>query len=227
LGIYLDNSDRHTILFNTMNNTLDSIHLLDSNCNTVSHNSLTNSRNGIDLSYSSDNWILNNNITFARDHGIDLFFSCNRNHICNNTIENCWDAGIYILGSSKIWWDLASIKNVISGNNLKNNEWGILLEKAALTTVTSNTISRNYYGIEVISAKYNKISFNNIFENIAEDAIFKNSLSSRFDSNFWNDTRQLHKIKGGICFYNYWSETYEEILPMIRFDWHPAKNPYL
>jgi len=226
LGIYLKNSDRHTISFNTLNDSLDAINIVDSNHNTISYNTMANSRKGLDLSYSSDNMVLNNQIYFCTDHGIDLFFSCNRNQFLNNTIQNCLDAGIYILGTSRIWWDQASIKNVISGNNLKNNRWGILLEEAALTTVSSNNILQNYYGIEVISAKYNKIFNNNIFENTEEDAFFKNSFSSRFDSNYWNETKQIHKIKGGIYRYNYWTESYILILPLIRFDWNPAQEPY-
>ena len=226
LGIYLDNSDRHTISFNKINNSLDAINIVDSNHNTISYNTMTNSRKGLALLYSNDNKILNNVINSCRDHGIDLFFSCNRNQFLNNTIKNCLDAGIYILGTSRIWWDQASIKNVISGNNLKNNKWGILLEEAALTTVSSNNIFQNYYGIEVISAKYNRIFNNNIFENKEEDAFFKNSFSSRFDSNYWNETKRLHIIKGGIYRYNYWTESYILILPLIRFDWHPAQEPY-
>lgn len=226
LAIYLKRSDRNTVSLNTVNHSLNSINLYYSDHNTVLNNTLTNSRTGIDLSHSSDNSIFQNKIDYTFDHGIDLFFGCNRNKFLNNTIKNCLDAGIYILGASKIWWDLASIRNVISGNQLINNEWGVLLEEAALTTISYNNISQNYYGIEVISAKYNRIFNNNIFENKEEDAFFKNSFSSRFDRNFWNETKRVHIIKGGIYIYNYWGDSWELIFRLIRFDWHPAPEPY-
>ena len=226
LAIHLVKSDRHTVSFNTINNSLNSIDLYYSDHNTISHNILTNSRTGIDLSHSSDNKIFQNIINSTLDHGIDLSFACNRNKFLNNTIKNCLDAGIYILGKVKIWWDLASILNVISGNELINNEWGVLLEKAALTTVSYNNIFQNYYGVEVISANFNKIFNNNIFENKLEDAFFKNSLSSRFYSNYWNETKRVHKINGGFYRYIYWSESWELIFRLIRFDWNPAKEPY-
>ena len=226
LAIYLKRSDRHIVSFNTVNNSLNSIGFYYSDHNTVSNNTLTNSRTGIDLSHSSDNSIFNNKINSTSDHGIDLSFGCSRNKFLNNTITNCWDAGIYILGKSKIWWDLASIRNVISGNELMNNEWGILLEKGALTTISYNNITQNDYGVEVISAKYNKIFNNNIFENKIENAFFKNSFSSKFDRNFWNETKQVHKINGGIYVYNYMGESYELVFRLIRFDWNPVQKPY-
>jgi len=225
-AIYLKDSDKHAVSFNKINNSLDSIHLYYSNFNTVSFNTITNSRTGIHLSHSCDNIIFQNKINYTLDHGIDLSFGCSRNKFLNNTITNCWDAGIYILGKSKIWWDLASIRNVISGNELTNNVWGVLLEKAALTTISYNNIFQNYYGVEVISAKYNKIFNNNIFENKLEDAFFKNSFSSRFDRNFWNETKQVHKINGGIYIYSYWGDSWELVFRLIRFDWNPVKEPY-
>jgi parallel beta-helix repeat protein len=225
-AIYLKNSDRSTISSNNINNSRDSIHLYHSDRNTITKNNLTNSRTGIDLSHSSDNSIFQNKINYIFDHGIDLFFGCFRNKFFNNTIKNCLDAGIYILGSSSIWWDLASNRNVISGNHLTNNEWGVLLEEAAFTTVSYNNIYKNDYGVEVISAKYNKISHNNIFENRKEDAFFKNSIRSIFISNFWNESKRIHKINGGIYTYNYWGETWELVFKLIRFDWNPAKEPF-
>ena len=226
LTIYLKDSDRHTISFNTVNNSLNSVGLYHSNHNTISHNTLTNSRTAIDLSHASDNIIIQNKINSTRDHGIDLFYECSRNKILNNTIINCGDAGIFIEGKVKVWWDFASILNVISGNEITNNEWGILLEKAALSTVSSNNICQNYYGVEVISANFNKIFNNNIFENKIEDAFFKNSLSTRFYRNYWNETKRFHKINGGFYTYSYWSDSWELIFRFFRFDWNPVELPY-
>ena len=226
MSVYLKKSDGNIVSFNTINDSSIHIDLYYSDHNTVSHNTMTNSRIGIDLSHSSDNIIAQNIIKDTFDHGIDLSFTCNRNKILNNTIKNCLDAGIYIEGKVKIWWDLASILNVISGNELTNNEWGILLEKAALTTVSYNNIIQNYYGIEVISANHNKIFNNNIFENKLEDAFFKNSFSTRFYRNYWNETKRFHKINGGFYTYSHWSDSWELIFRFFRFDWNPAIEPY-
>jgi len=225
-AIHLKDSEGHTITSNNINNSLDSINLYYSDGNTVSKNNLTNSRTGIDLGHSSDNSIFENNINYIRDHGIDLFFGCFRNKFINNTIKNCLDAGIYILGTSKVFWDLASNRNEISRNQLINNEWGVLLEEAAFTTVSYNNISGNDYGVEVISAKYNLISENNIFENEKEDAYFKNSYSSFFTKNFWNESKRVHRINGGAYIYNYWGDTWELLFRLIKFDWKPVKEPY-
>jgi len=225
-AIYLKNSERHTIKSNNINNSRDSIHLYYSDENTISKNNLTNSRTGINLGHSSDNSIFDNKISYVFDHGIDLFFACFRNKFINNTIKNCLDAGIYILGSRKVFWDLASNRNEISRNQLIDNEWGVLLEEAAFTTVSYNNISGNDYGVEVISAKYNLISENNIFENEKEDAYFKNSYSSFFTKNFWNESKRVHKINGGAYTYNYWGETWELLFRLIKFDWRPVKEPY-
>ena len=226
MGIIFDSSDKHLISLNKINNSWNAIHLADSNKNIISYNTLTNSTNGLDFWESNENIILHNQIDICKDYGIDLFFSCNSNQFLNNTIKKCRDAGIHIYGTTKIWWDLASNKNVISGNELIDNWVGILLVEAGLTKVSHNNILQNSYGVEVISAKYNKIFNNNIYENKLEDALLKNSFTSRFDSNYWNETKKVHIIKGGIYRYNFWTETYEEIIPLIRFDWHPVKEPY-
>ena len=78
----------------------------------------------------------------------------------------------------------------------------------------------------MINAKYNKITNNNIYDNEREDAFFKNSFTSRFKDNFWNETKKIHIIKGGIYYYDFWYDLYIEVLPFIRFDWHPVKEPY-
>ena len=225
-GIFLDGSNGHLISLNKINNSWKTIYIEESSDNIISYNHLTNSSNGLYFGESNDNIIRKNQIENCRDYGIDLFFRCNRNQFLNNTIRNCRDAGIHIYGTNNIWFDLASNKNVISGNELINNWVGISIEEAGLTKIYSNNIFQNNYGVEVISAKYNKIFNNNIFENTEEDALLKNSFTSRFNSNYWNETKKVHFIKGGIYRYNFWTESYEEILSMTRFDWHPAKVPY-
>jgi len=225
-GIKLDDSDEHIISYNIVNDSRNSIDLEDSNKNKLSYNTLTNSRMGIDLGHSNNNIIFKNEIYGISDNGINLYYECHRNQILNNTIKNCWDAGIFIFGTGRIWWDSACNKNVISGNIIKNNELGIVLDQSALTKIFFNNIIQNDIGVEIRSAKYNKIFKNNIFDNIEEDAILKNSFSSRFDSNFWNETKRVHIIKGGVYRWDFWAYVYYEIFPLLRFDWHAVNEPY-
>lgn len=225
-GINVKDSDKISISFNCIYNSKVGINQYRSNHNMISYNVFNNISTGIDFWESNYNEISKNKINKTKWCGIDFFFSCNRNKILNNTIQNCRDEAIIILGTRRIWWGEASIKNVISGNKLFNNKCGVLLDEAALTTVSYNDITENYCGVEVASARYNKIFNNNIYNNIEEDAILKNSFSSRVYRNFWNETKKIHVIKGGIYRWDFWGETYVEILPLLRFDWHAVMEPY-
>jgi len=226
IGIQLDSSDYNSISFNSINDSRNSIDIGESIDITISENILTNGRIGIDFWHADGNKIIRNKINHFLDYGIQLYFACNRNQILNNSVQNCSDAGIYIYGPGRIWWDLACVLNVISGNEIKNNNLGVFLDEPSLTKVSFNNISKNDIGVEVRSARYNIIFKNDIFENKDEDAILKNSFLSKFDRNFWNETKRIHIIKGGFYRYDFWGEIYYEVFPIIRFDWHAVKVPY-
>jgi parallel beta-helix repeat protein len=225
-GIRVDKSDEQILTFNRINVSESSIDIDESNKNSVSHNTITNGRMGIYFRQSSDNLISNNHVDNFLDNGVFLYYECNRNQILNNTLKNCLDAGIIIFGTGRIWWDSACIKNVVSGNDIKYNRLGIVLDQSAITKVYSNNIIENRIGVEVRSAKYNKIFNNNIYDNSEEDAILKNSFSSRFDSNFWNETKRVHVIKGGIYRWDFWSYVFYEVVYLPRFDWNAVNQAY-
>jgi parallel beta-helix repeat protein len=225
-AIKLDQSDNNNVNFNIINYTINSIDIDESNKNIVSFNKLINGDIAIYLYHSNKNVFLKNDIRNYRDNGFKLLWECHRNEILNNTIDNCFNEGIIIFGTGGIWWDSASIKNIISGNEIKNNKIGITLDESAITKVYKNNIFRNKIGVEVISARFNKIFENNIFENEEEDAILMNSFSSRFDRNFWNESKKIHIIKGGIYSWDVWGYCYHEILPLPRFDFHAVKEPF-
>jgi len=225
-GVYLLNSDENTISFNKVNNCRYSVLSRKSDSNTISHNFFSNCYDGLYLLYSNHNIISFNLIDNCSNNGIELFYSCNFNKFLNNTINNSRYKGIYLLGSTQIWWDTASNKNLISGNNIENNSIGIFLEDASLTTVSMNNIVRNFIGIDVASSCFSKIFNNNIYDNEKEDALLKNSFTTRFRGNFWNEKIRLHIIKGGFYRYDFWGESYVLIFPLPRFDWHPAQEPY-
>ena len=225
-SIYSYKSDYLTISFNKINGSGNSIYIHESDENKISYNNLSNGREGIELWYSNENIISYNNIDNFYDNGIELSRNCDKNQILNNTIMNCLDAGIYIYGPGRIWWDTASIKNVVYGNNIRKNRLGIVISHCLLTKVFRNNVINNYVGVEVRSARYNKIFENNIYENIDEDAIMKNSFLSRCIGNYWNDTKIIHVIKGGIYRWDFFYLFYYEVLPLKRFDWNCATEPF-
>jgi len=225
-GFYLYKSDYQTITFNKINFSKVSIYNQESNNNKISYNILINGNSGIDLWRSSENLISFNTIKNFYDNGIDLSYNCDKNQILNNTVKNCLDAGIIVYGPGRIWWDTASIKNIVSGNDIRKNRLGIVIDGSSLSKVYRNNFIKNSVGVEVRSARYNKIFENNIYENIDEDAILKNSFSSRCIGNYWNDTKRIHVIKGGIYRWDFFGNFYYEVLPLKRFDWNCARKPF-
>jgi len=225
-GIYSDGSDSNTISSNIINNSRYGVYYTESNENSISNNSILNCRIGLYLSHSSFNQISFNLIDNSSENGIETFFSCNFNKFLNNTIFNCKRSGIYLYGSYIIRFDLASNLNVISGNNIKYNSVGINIEEASLSKVTMNNIVKNRFGIIVTTSRLSRIFKNNIYDNEEEDALIKNSFTSRFRSNFWNEKLLVHLIKGGIYRYDFWGYSWVLILPLIRFDFPAVKKPY-
>jgi len=225
-SIYSSKSDYLTISFNKINGSEYPVYIKESIENKISYNILRNGRVGIELYISSQDIISYNNIDNFLDYGIELSRNCDRNQILNNTIMNCLDAGIYIYGPGRIWWDTASTKNVVSGNNVIRNRYGIVISECLLTKVFRNNIIFNYVGVEVRSARYNKIFENNIYENIDEDAIMKNSFLSRFIGNYWNETKRIHVIKGGIYRWDFFYLFYYEVVPLKRYDLNCALEPF-
>jgi parallel beta-helix repeat protein len=225
-GFYIFKSDYQTITFNKINCSKTSIYIYESNNNKISYNILRNGSLGIYFWKSSENYISNNNIDNFYDNGIEIYYNFCKNQILNNTIKNCSDAGIIIYGPGRIWWDTASIKNTVSGNDIRNNRLGIVIDGSSLTKVFRNNVIKNNVGVELRSARYNKIFENNIYENIDEDAILKNSFSSRCIGNYWNDTKRIHVIKGGIYRWDFFGNIYYEVFPLKRFDWNCATEPF-
>jgi parallel beta-helix repeat protein len=225
-SIYSYKSDSLTISFNKINGSENPVYIQEAHENKISYNKFVDGRVGLKLWDSNENIISYNNIENFWDHGIELTRNCDKNQILNNTIGNCLDYGIYIYGPGRIWWDSASVKNVLSGNNIRKNRIGIVISHCLLTKVFRNNIINNYIGVEVRSARFNKIFENNIYENIDEDAILKNSFLSRFIGNYWNDTKRIHVIKGGIYRWDFFYLFYYEVIPIKRYDWNCATEPF-
>lgn len=102
--------------------------------------------------------IQNFTIQNSRDNGIEV--KSNHTKILGNVIKNNNGAGVWI--SLSCDYDY----NVISGNMIMNNNWGIYLWRSHRNTIMKNVISFNKYGgIKGIVSSYNTITKNNILNN--------------------------------------------------------------
>lgn len=126
----------------------------------------------------------------------EIFFSgiCHRNIIANNTLFNFNGTnrgGIHfyrnligigshdniIVGNSISSYDHPGIKihcgfnNIVLGNTIFNNGWGVFLSRCWITNVSGNKLFNNNWGIALKSSRLNNI-YQNIFKNNNISATF-------------------------------------------------------
>jgi len=90
---------------------------------------------------------------------------------------------------------LSSYENVISGNNIENNRYGIWLRYSRDNSISGNNIENNGDGIWLYSSPNNSISGNNIIENNGDGICLDNSPKNVISGN--NITNNEH----GFWFY--------------------------
>ena len=170
-------------------------------------------RNG---SYGVDGWywnvIISGNIIVNNDLGIIVTESDNYNITGNIITENNYGISFYAVSNSSIKYNLIML----------NKEIGIKLTWSAFygsyyNSVYYNTIQKNKKGIYLDMSGFNKINYNNFYQNI-RDASISMDTSNSWNNNYWDRPRILPKpiIGWGLLW----------IFPFINFDWHPAKEPY-
>jgi parallel beta-helix repeat protein len=141
--------------------------------------------------------------------------------------------------------------NNISYNNVNNNGVGILLE-GTRNEVYRNTVKDNYqWGLFVANPSYGRVIQNNFINNQKDARIWMFGvplsyiLQLTFDGNYWDRARILpHPIGGFYCLFFdsiamllgdiFGIELGVKIVDMlldyylnfVRFDWHPAQEPY-
>ena len=189
-GIYLDSSSNNSIFGNNIRaNTQGGMRFgSSSNCNTVYGNNITNNCYGIFLLFdSSGNTINKNNITANTGDSIYLYESSNNTINKNDITAN--NGGGMRFGSS-------SNCNTVYGNNITNNEHGILLEWSSNNTIFGNSITNNRLGIRLYESSNNTINGNSITNNNDGirlrwysncNTIFGNSITNNNDDGieFW------------------------------------------
>jgi parallel beta-helix repeat protein len=181
------------------------------------------------------------------ENGNVVYVTANEVTISGFTIQNSgsnWNAGIEIRSNS----------NIITGNTITNNIYGIYLNSSSDITLTGNTISDNGMGIVVHSSSSTitgnnlsnnhvfairliysystKILKNNFFDDMQtkEFALFRYSLinilkRNTWNQNYWSIPRILPKlIQGSMAVIVLPIPWF--LIPWFDFDWNPAQEPY-
>ena len=185
--------------------------------NTIVDNILRSNSNAITIEKSHFNYISGNKVDAGGpyNHGI-LLVDSKYSIVSGNIIGDCI-FGIPILNGTN---------NIITENIISSSVSGVLLWGEPDSRCSFNTISRNNIRSNNFSILLDGVSMNNIFENNfysnSSSAYFWGSLGSlnKWSRNYWNRPRLFPKIIfGQITIGSKW-------IPWINFDWHPAKEPY-
>ena len=227
-----------------------------SNNNTIIDNFITDTRMGIQLSeevkheghennLSNYNLIEGNIIVENFFAGIYLICS-NDNEIRRNIISNNAYHGVFLLTDD--------CRNQIAQNIITNHsQVGVLILGGSNNTILQNHIVGNQvYGVSISSSSLNYINYNNIYDNGRNAVVDVDSIvflvgtlrdneryfSHSWDENYWGRPYIGPKpilsvmtlflptaIIGGILdrligFFPVF------FIPVPRFDWHPAQEPY-
>ena len=179
---------------------------------------IQNGERGI-FSNNSNNIEISNNIIRDNGHGIWFCYS-KYSSIKTNTILNNNHNGIFL--------DFLSDYNIISGNCIISNTYAIdtgrggiyYLKGCVNTTILGNSINNNICGISLNCGSRNHINYNNFFNNEQSATVFCPSEYDNWNYNFWDRPRFFPKpIFGWTLFLVY-------PFPILKFDWHPAQEPY-
>jgi len=187
-----------------------------SNYSTISGNNIENNFYGVVMFFSDNNDIISNNVIDNNQCGIYLEASSN-NNILGNFINSQPFNGVGLWNSSN--------DNIISENTIINNKYsGIRMLETFGNNITKNMISKNLVGVRIEFSSNTTISRNNFIKNRFREALFigREFLRNKntWDENYWDRSRVLPKpILGrkGKLFV---------LIPWIKFDWHPAQEPY-
>jgi parallel beta-helix repeat protein/adhesin HecA-like repeat protein len=190
--------------------------------------------------------IEDNEITQNNYFGIMLIYG-NYTTISHNRISSNTYGGICLSSYSN--------SNLITSNEIiENDGFGISLNYVTNNTVLQNNITGNRGGVYIMDSNKNSIQENNIYRNGLRNAWMYSDvivavltksrpLDNTWDGNYWGRARQLPKP---IFVYSFFllasmilSMTLQPfsfrtgsffLIPlgffMVKFDWHPAQEPY-
>lgn len=136
-GIYLESASQCIISGNNLTeNNSAGILLISSSLNNVSQNMITHNSFGIRLEEQSHFNTISQNKIADNGNGIDLYSI-----------------------------DFPQENNIVLGNDIKNNGWGIHFLVTSNCTITRNNIENNTEGVVIYRSRYTTITENNITSN--------------------------------------------------------------
>ena len=185
---------------------------------TIENQDIYDVRTGIHL-YQSKNCKIQNNIITHNDpfrgNGINVISSENTK-IMNNTLS--------YLDAINIRY---SNHTIISYNKIFNCRRGIFLEYCNKCEISKNNIVNNSLHIDFYFGSRNSvITMNNLIGN-RPYALFLDPINANntWYNNYWGRARILPKpIRGGLIIKDEYP--FPLLILWIKFDWHPAKEPY-
>jgi parallel beta-helix repeat protein len=162
---------------------------------------------------------------------------CWSSHIYENNVKSCY-YGILVAESESLTVSNNTILdcsygivNVIIGNvtitenRIDGNGEGSGIEIQATmfkNYIKRNSITNNSFGINLIFTLGTVVQENNFLRN-KQQAFFTSSFFSVWHQNYWNQSHILPKIILG----QFGGMLVHRKIPLINFDWRPAKEPYL
>jgi parallel beta-helix repeat protein len=201
-GVLLDNSNNCVVSGNIISGNGSGITLKGSSDNTISDNRIDSVHgNGIDIRDSSLRNEVSQNVLDRDHYGIVVFNASNNNLIYDNFVNSSDLVGIRLnwLGAGYapvvgnnitknilcgdgegIFLDNPSDHNLVYGNTISNNSYGIHLRLSNSNTITRNKVVPNTYCIYLESSN-NSLIYDNFLKN---GACWDNGFNS------WNTTLQ-------------------------------------
>jgi parallel beta-helix repeat protein len=192
------------------------MYIFKGNNTLVEGNVISNNSDGVHIVFTKDNVISRNIISFNTCHGVNL--GTGRTLVTLNNISSNGQDGVLIGGDN----------NTILKNNIADN---------------------GLYGINIWNSRKNSVLQNNIYNNrwgnarVQVDSWFVLLLrpfDHTWDKNYWGRPYQFPKAIMGskylivptFIIQMFIQKHFTEIIPigiyipMIKFDWHPAQEPY-
>lgn len=219
-GITIHYGDNNNISGNTITDIRHYPLSVYSSHNTIIYKNEVNSyssRCGISLGGSNGSVLYNTINTYGTYPDIPYNYieiQGNSNKIEHNNLiahHEGSDVGLYISGGKN-----SISKNFISSIN--GDAIYIVNYYSSHNTISYNHIINNTRGIWIIGGNFNQI-INNNFQNNGHDAFFYLfSFFNKWDGNYWNGSRMSPYPVIGRVFLS--------IIPLIKFDWRPAQEPY-
>jgi parallel beta-helix repeat protein len=194
-GIYLDHTDKISVINNSCSGGFTGIDICDSSNITVTGNTLSlNSDYGISAQNSFYINAYNNNISDSW-YGIYLFYTWFGN-ISHNTVSSK-EVGLELVALSWInathndvrdavhgirFWS-GYEDNIIANNSLSNNTYGIWYDGSYFDTINNNIVFDNEYGIHIWWSNDILISQNHVFRNDYGIYYWENTFNTNLTNN--------------------------------------------